>query len=552
LAYKLLYRFPFVIYFLPAKKLMNKIELLKTEKDGLDIKPDIERFAKEGWESIGEDDIERLKWYGLFLRKPTPGFFMLRVRIPNGYTHSYQFRALAEIAWKFGNGLIDITTRQQVQIRHLKIENVPEVLELLEAAGLNSIQTGLDNVRNIMGCPVAGLNPKEILNAFPVVESLTEHILENRAFSNLPRKFNIAITGCPDNCIHSETQDLALVPARREDSDKEVFGFNVLAGGKLGSGGYRIASSLDIFLTPEEVVEVCSEIIAIFRDHGDREVRTRNRLAFLLEDWGEDRFRQELSKRLKRPLTRSGTDLRLDEHSEHIGIYRQKQPNMNFVGIKIPVGRLSGEQFEHIAELAEKYGNGEIRISPSQTLILPNISDRKLGDLLEEDLLKEFDYNPHTVIKGLVSCVGKDYCSLAIIETKTRAREVADKLSQKLKNTAPLTMHWSGCPAGCGNHLVADIGLIGKRAKVDGQVVDAVDVFVGGRSGKHAKLAIKILEDVPCDRLPEVLEQVIPYHSRKKMHPIRNKKRKPPGKSIRKADGAQDLSQPPLPGVQAN
>jgi len=216
----------------------------------LDIKPDIQRFAQEGWETIGEDDIERLKWYGLFLRKPTPGFFMLRVRIPNGYTHSYQFRALAEIARKFGNGVIDITTRQQVQIRHLKIENVPEVLELLEAAGLNSIQTGLDNVRNIMGCPVAGLNPKEILNAFPVVESLTEHLLENRAFSNLPRKFNIAITGCPDNCIHSETQDLALVPARREDSDKEVHGFNVLAGGKLGSGGYRIASSLDIFLSP--------------------------------------------------------------------------------------------------------------------------------------------------------------------------------------------------------------------------------------------------------------------------------------------------------------
>ena len=530
---------------------MNIIELLKTEKDGLDIKPDIQRFAKEGWETISEDDIQRLKWYGLFLRKPTPGFFMLRVRIPNGYTHSYQVRTLAEIARKFGNGVIDITTRQQVQIRHLQIENVPEVLELLETAGLNSIQTGLDNVRNIMGCPVTGLSSREILNAFPVVESLTEHLLENRAFSNLPRKFNIAITGCPDNCIHSETQDLALVPARREDSEKEVYGFNVLAGGKLGSGGYRIASALDIFLPPEEVVEVCLEIIAIFRDHGDREVRTRNRLAFLLEDWGEDRFRQELSTRLKRPLTRAGTDLRHDEQSEHIGIYRQKQPGMSFVGIKIPVGRLSGEQFEHIATLAEKYGNGEIRISPSQTLILPNISDRKLGDLLEEDLLKEFDYNPHSVIKGLVSCVGNDYCSLAVIETKTRAREVASELSEKLKNTAPLTMHWSGCPAGCGNHLVADIGLIGKRVKVEGQIVDAVDVFVGGRSGKHAKLAIKILEDVPCDRLSEVLEQVVPYHSRKKMHPIKNKKKTPLGKSTRKADRAPSLSQPPAPEIQA-
>ncbi len=497
---------------------MNKIEQIKLEKDGLDIKQDIRRFAEQGWEEISEDDVQRLKWYGLFLRTPTPGHFMLRVRIPNGLTFSYQVKVLAQIAQGFGNGVIDVTTRQQIQIRHLKIENIPEVFELLEMTGLTSAQTGQDNVRNIMGCPVAGIHPKELLNASPEVQALTEHILGNREFSNLPRKFNVAITGCPDNCVHAETQDLALVPASKIINGETVLGFNVLAGGKLGSGGYRIASSLNVFITPEQALEVCSAVILIFRDHGSRENRSQNRLAFLLDEWGEDRFREELEKRLKRSLPPAANELRNTKSSEHIGIYRQKQPSMNYVGLKIPVGRIMGNKLEQLAELAERYGNGEIRISPAQTLILPNVSDKNLGDLLEEPLLKELDYHPSSIKRGLVSCVGSDYCHLAAIETKNRALEVASKLEETLGETAPITMHWSGCPAGCGNHLVADIGLLGKRVKLEGEVVDAVDVFVGGRAGPDPKLAVKIMENVPCDILPAVLEQVIPYHTREKMH----------------------------------
>jgi len=500
---------------------MNKIEELKLEKDGLNIKADIARFAETGWESIDEADLTRLKWYGLFLRKPTPGFFMLRVRIPNGFARSFQIKALATIAQRFGNGVIDITTRQQVQLRHLKIEDVPAVFDLMDDVGLTSLQTGLDNVRNIMGCPVAGLNPKEILSAYPVIEALNEHILNNPDFSNLPRKFNVAVTGCPQNCIHTETQDLSLVPASREENGETVLGFNIVAGGKLGSGGYRIATPLDVFVPSEEAVEVCAAIIGLYRDYGYRDIRTKNRLAFLLDDWGEDKFRAMLVRALDRELARAGTDLREDLAHEHIGIYRQKQPLMNFIGLKVPVGRLNHSQFRHLAELAEKFGTGEIRFSAGQTVILPNIPDRKLGDLLEDSLLKEFDYSPTSVIKGLVSCVGKDYCSLATIETKSRAMEVAEKLAQKIPDTAPISMHWSGCPAGCGNHLVADIGLIGKRARVNGSVMDAVDVFVGGRSGRYPTPATKILEDIPCDALPDVLAQIVPYHTRDKMHPVR-------------------------------
>ncbi len=507
---------------------MNKVEILKAEKNVLDIKNDLARFAREGWESISEDDVQRLKWYGLFLRKPTPGFFMLRVRIPNGFATADQLRVLSLMATQFGNEVIDITTRQQFQLRHLRIENIEAVFEALDSVGLTSLQTGIDNVRNIMGCPVAGLHPREIIDASPWVRALNQHILNNPEFVNLPRKFNVAITGCPDNCLHTETQDLALVPAAKVIAGKEHIGFNVLAGGKLGSGGYRIATPLNIFVHPEEVVEVCAEIILLFRDHGTRESRTQNRLAFLLDEWGEERFREELVLRLKRPLESAGQDKRLNEIKDHMGVFRQKGATMNFVGLKVIVGRIQASELYQVADLAEKFGKGEIRVSPHQALIIPHVPDKVLGDLLEESTLKNLLYAPSAIQKNLVSCVGKDYCHLAAIETKGQAVEVARKVEERLdlEKVGPISMHWSGCPAGCGNHLVGDVGFLGKKAKVDGAIVDAVDIFVGGRAGPHPKHAVKILENVPCDRLPQVLENIIPYHTRAKMHPIKRKRRR--------------------------
>ena len=503
---------------------MNKIEALKAERDGLDVREAIARYARDGWETITEDDVQRLKWYGIFLRNPTPGFFMIRVRIPGGKATAAQIRTLADIAAAHGNRLLDITTRQQIQLRQIRIEEVPTIFAKMQEVGLNSMQTGMDNVRNIMTCPVAGLHPDEVLDATPVVAAVTQEILGNREYTNLPRKYNVTITGCPDNCLHAETQDLALVPAFQEDGGTQTVGFNVLAGGKLGSGGYRIASPLDIFVAPLEVVEVFRAITFVYRDFGYREARTTARLAFLLDDWGEERFRKEVEARLGRALLPAGVDARKASVNDHGGIYRQKQAGLNYVGLKIPVGRIKASDLKQIAELADRYGTGEIRISPGQTLIIPNVEDGKLGDVSMEPLLKEFTYNPSPILKGLVSCVGNDYCNLAVIETKSRALETAKALEANLRmGIKPITMHWSGCPAGCGNHLVADIGLLGKKAKVDGQVVDAVDIFVGGRSGPDAKHAVKIMEDVPCEKLASVLEGLVPYHTRDKLHKTRGK-----------------------------
>jgi ferredoxin-nitrite reductase len=512
---------------------MNKIEAIKLERDGLAVKEMIDHYVKTGWESIPEDDVQRLKWYGVFLRNPTPGFFMIRVRIPGGKTASYQLRALADIAGTYGNGLLDLTTRQQIQLRQIRIENVPAVFAKMEEVGLTSLQTGMDNVRGVMTCPVAGLSPDEVLDATPIVRAMTEEILGNREYSNLPRKFNVAVTGCRDNCLHMETQDLALVPAHRDSGHGPRIGYNVLAGGKLGSGGYRVAMPLDIFVTPDEALDVSRAIIHIFRDHGPRENRTQARLAFLLEEWGECRFRQAVETRVGKSLSPAGTDARNLSEKSHVGIYRQKQPGMNYVGLKVLVGRITHGDLAKISALAERYGTGEIRISPAQALIIPNVSDRKVGDLDADPLVKQFAYNPSPLYNGLVSCVGNDYCNLAVIETKSRAVETAKVLEEKLETgLKPITMHWSGCPAGCGNHLVADIGLLGKKAKIDGKVVDAVDVFVGGRSGPNPKLAVKIMEDVPCDKLASVLEGLVPYHTREKMHRVR-------GGEARKAPAAR-------------
>ncbi len=498
---------------------MNKIEVLKTERDGLDIKKDIDRFATMGWEDIAEDDIQRLKWYGLFLRNPTPGFFMIRVRIPGGQGTAEQFRLLAELAGTYGNGILDFTTRQQIQIRQLKIQDVPTVFHKMEAVGLTSVQTGMDTIRNVLTCPVAGLSHTEWLDATPQVQALTKEIVGNRAYSNLPRKFNMAITGCLENCLHTETQDLALVPAGKEIQGQVVKGFNVLVGGKLGSGGYRIASALDVFVEPDEVVEVACAVIRAFRDYGFRDSRTTARLAFLLEEWGEVRFRYEVERIVGRPLCRAGQDMRKARESDHGGIFRQVQPGMNYVGLRVPVGRMHADDLLELARLSETYGRGEIRLGPNQAFILPHVHDKHVATLVDEPLLKKFVYNPSPVMKGLVSCVGNDYCNLAVIETKSRAMETAKKLEELVgPDIKPITMHWSGCPAGCGNHLVADVGMLGKKIKRQGKIVDAVDVFVGGRSGIDPKPATKLLEDVPCDELHTVLAGILPYHTREKMH----------------------------------
>jgi ferredoxin-nitrite reductase len=488
----------------------NAIEALKAVRDGLDVIGDLPRYAESGWQAIPKDDVERLKWWGIFLRRQSegePGYFMVRVRIPNGIATAAQVRELAAISQELGRGVLDVTTRQQLQLRWIRIEDVPELLARLRRVGLTTLQTGMDNVRNVVGCPLAGLVRTELFDASEVVRALTRRVVGNRAVTNLPRKFNVTITGCVENCTHPETQDLALVPAVREVDGRREVGFNVLVGGKMGSGGYRPAVPLDAFVTPEQAPEVCLAVVAVFRDCGPRQSRSKARLSFLLDRWGVARFRAAVEESLGRPLPRAGRDARQPGSSDHLGVVPQKQPGRCAVGLHVPVGRLHAPQLMEAARLSEVYGNGEVRFTTGQNLILPHVPEDRLHALLQEPLLRDLRADPPPAWRGLVSCTGTDYCNLALIDTKRRALAVARALEGRV--TRPLAVHWSGCPAGCGNHGVADVGLVGKKVRLGAEVVEAVDVYVGGRSGPDPVVGVKLLEDVPCDALLPVLEALL-------------------------------------------
>ena len=504
-----------------AAPTLNKAEQLKAEKDGLDVLPVIlKHAATDDWSGVDSADLDRMKWYGLFHRKRTPGFFMLRLRGICGRMNSAQFRVLADLCDEFGKGFCDLTTRQQIQLRWFRLKHVPEMWKRLAEVGLHSMQTGHDNVRGLVGCPAGGLTPQEAFDAYPVAEELTRRIVGNRAYTNLPRKFNITVTGCTENCCHAETQDIALVPAERSEGGQTEQGFNVLVGGKQGSGGYTPALPLNVFVSSEVAPTVCETIIAIFRDHGQRRVRNRARLRFLIEERGLWWLREELERRLGTSLLSAGQDLRSRHHSDHIGIFRQKQPGLNYVGLCVPVGRLTSEQLRGIAELADRYGNGEIRLTPDQNVLLAGIPDAKLDALTKEPLLAQLPYNPSPVLRGLVSCTGNDYCPLALIDTKgwalQVARELEETLGEELRALDGLTIRWSGCAAGCGLHQVADIGLQACRKRMPGgAIVDAAHVFVRGSAGPHPRVGLPLLSEVPCQQLSQAILPLVRHLRRR-------------------------------------
>lgn len=495
-----------------AKKTkLTKIEKIKLEKDGLDISAEIEKFAQQGFDSIGDDDLERLKWMGVFFRKHAKGYFMVRIRIPNGMLNSRQMRAIAWITNNLGRGTADITTRQQIQLRWIKISDIPRVLEILNESGLLTLQTGMDNIRNVVGCPVSGISRTELFRASDVVKRFNDIFVGNREYTNLPRKMNVTITACKENCTNFATQDIALVPATKTVSYSRLNGFNVFVGGKNGSGGFKKARPLDVFVTPEEAPETCKAIAVIYRDNGPRFARNKARLSFLIEEWGAEKFREALEITLGRPLERAGKDERFDGKSDHLGVFPQIAPGLNYIGLLVPVGRIRGGQMEESARLSEIYGNGEIRLTTQQNLIIPNIPDEKVNKILTERLLQELSPYPSAVMRTITSCSGIEYCNMALIETKNRAFEIGTELENLLPNFRPGSINWSGCPSGCGNHTIADIGLLGKKAKVGSEIVDAVDIFIGGESGSDSKPAIKIMENVPCRELTFVLEGLVQF-----------------------------------------
>lgn len=498
----------------PTEKL-NKFERLKAEKDGLAVLKDLDQFAQMGWEAINELDRDyRLKWAGIFFRPVTPGKFMMRLRLPQGILSGAQMRTLAEIVQRYGSdGCADITTRQNLQLRGIRIEDIPDIFARLQQADLTSIQSGMDNVRNVTGSPVAGIDADELIDtrelAVQIQDMITNNGKGNPAFSNLPRKFNIAIAGCRDNSIHAEINDIAFVPAFKD----QQIGFNVVVGGFFSAKRCEAAIPLNAWVAPHEVVAVCEAILVVYRDNGPRANRQKSRLMWLIDEMGLDGFRAAVEQKLGFTLKPAAPkDEILWEKRDHIGVYAQKQPGLNYVGLHIPVGRFYAEDMFELSRVAEVYGSGEIRLTVEQNVILPNVPDSRIDALLQEPILKKFSVEPSLLSRSLVSCTGAQFCNFALVETKNRAVKFTQELEQELTLARTVRMHWTGCPNSCGQPQVADIGFMGTKVRKNGKTLEGVDIYMGGKVGKDAHLGTCVMKSIPCEDLKPVVRDLLIQH----------------------------------------
>ncbi|REJ41456.1 MAG: ferredoxin--nitrite reductase [Microcystis flos-aquae DF17] len=492
---------------------LNKFEKFKAEKDGLAIKDELEHFAQIGWEAMDKTDLEhRLKWVGVFYRPVTPGKFMMRLRVPNGILSSEQMRVLGEIVQRYGDdGNADITTRQNLQLRGIRIEDIPDIFQRLKSVGMTSVQSGMDNVRNITGSPMAGLDADELIDTRELVQKVQDMITNygqgNYQFSNLPRKFNIAIEGGRDNSVHAEINDIAFVPAYKEGE----LGFNVVVGGFFSAKRCEAAIPMNVWVRPnQEVVDLCRGILEVYRDNGLRANRQKSRLMWLIDEWGIEEFRTRVANQLGYPLATAAEKDAIDwEKRDHLGVFPQKQEGLSYIGLCVPVGRLFADDMFDLARIAEVYGSGELRLTVEQNVIIPNIAAENMPTLLTEPLLAKFTPNPTPLQRALVSCTGAQFCNFALIETKNKAVDLIRQLDAELNIPRGVRIHWTGCPNSCGQPQVADIGLMGTKARKDGKTVEGVDLYMGGKVGKDAHLGSCVQKGIPCEDLKSVLTSIL-------------------------------------------
>ncbi|KAI3991986.1 hypothetical protein MKX01_014877 [Papaver californicum] len=504
---------------------INPSEKIKIEKEPMKlvVEDGIKQLSQISLEEIEKskstkDDIDvRLKWLGLFhRRKHQYGRFMMRLKLPNGVTTSEQTRYLASVIKKYGkDGCADVTTRQNWQIRGVELPDVPEIMEGLLSVGLTSLQSGMDNVRNAVGSPLAGIDPLEIVDTRPYTNLLSQFITDNSRgnldFTNLPRKWNVAVVGTHDLYEHPHINDLAYMPATKNGR----FGFNLLVGGFFSPKRCAEAIPLDAWVPADDILPVCKAILEAYRDLGTRGNRQKTRMMWLIDELGVEGFRSEVVKRLpQQELERSSEEDLVQaqwERRDYFGVHPQKQEDLSFVGLHVPVGRLQANDMYELAHLADEYGSSELRLTVEQNIIIPNVENSKIEKLLNEPLLKDrFSPEPPILMKGLVACTGNQFCGQAIIETKARALQVAEEVHKLVEVTKPVRMHWTGCPNTCGQVQVADIGFMGCMTRDEfGKICEGADVYLGGRIGSDSHLAEIYKKAVPVKNLVPLVVDIL-------------------------------------------
>jgi sulfite reductase beta subunit-like hemoprotein len=484
----------------------NPVERIKRDKAPLGIRDELPALIAAGYEAVPEEDIVRLQWWGLYHDKPKIGTFMLRVKLPAGFVEPEKLRAIGEVSNRFGRGVGELATRQNVQLHHLSLESLPDVFAHLDAAGITTAGGCGDTVRNITGSPVQGIDPLELFDCTEVIQQAADFFYGNPDFSNLPRKHKYSIAATPDRDNAPEINCIALVGAIHEGEE----GFGVLVGGGLSSVP-RIARELGVFVPKDEAVEVLAAITGAWADDLNYRVsRVKARLKFMIDDIGPEGMRERVEQRLGRAL--ADFDLPAPELAsrDHLGVNAQKQPGLSYIGVPVHLGLISGDQMIAVADLAERAG-ADVRITRQQNFLVANVADERVDEVTAGLAAIGLPLADNHLRGRAVGCTGEPHCNFSVTETKQRLGRLIEHLEARFGDAiSSLGLQLDGCPHACAQHWIADLGFQGTTARdADGKRVQAYDIFVRGGLGPDAQIGKALFRRVPSAELDAAVAGLI-------------------------------------------
>ena len=493
-------------------KKQNKIEKVKELKNPQEAMDKLQEYARDGFDSIPDEDKSYfLKCFGIYYREKTPKQFMLKLRIPGGFLNAKQAKVIGECAKEFGQDYLDLTTRQQCELRYLDIENLPTIIQRLDDVGINAYQTGVDNIRGIVADPLDDLAFDNVIPSHNTLLKLQDKFLKNSDWiSTLPRKFNTSITGNISNRCNVYGNDCCFVLAQKDG----MFGYNLYLGGRVG----HIAKSADIFLRDEdEVLKAFSSITEIFKTYGFRDNRNKNRLMFLIDAVGMDVMAKAIREYAGVDFLSAGETITANDYSEPDHGKVQLRDGTMAVHVVVPSGIFKGSSLVKTAELSEQYGSSELRLDMEQSLYIVGVKDSQA--LLNEPFFSEYKSLNTPYFNHLIACAGTDHCPFGVIENKNDAIAMSTYLDKAVPlEKGRIRMYWSACVKGCGIHGLGDIGFEGCKAKVDGVNGSGVNIYLGGKLTGESQEGHSVLKGAPLEYAKYYVESLVSEYKRLRLN----------------------------------
>ncbi|MGE5156674.1 MAG: NirA family protein [Gemmatimonas sp.] len=496
-----------------GKKLADQ-EKFKREQHPFDA---YERLKEQATDNTAPSPADNFRWryYGLFYVAPAQDSYMCRLRVPNGILKHWQFSGLADLAEAFGGGYSHVTTRANIQIRDILPKNSVALIEGIQDLGLCSRGSGADNIRNVTGTPTAGIDPQELIDTRAYAREWHFHILNDRSLYGLPRKFNVAFDGGGRIAVLEDTNDIAFAAVEVRDG----FGIEPGVWFRLGIGGITghkdFAKETGIIVKPAEATLVADAIVRLFIETGDRTNRLKARLKYVLDGIGVDKFMAGVEERLGRKLVRAPSDAMAPrpafDRLAHIGVQKQKQQGLNWIGVVLPLGKLSCEQMRGLAKIAQDLGDGEIRLTVWQNLLISGVRDENVALATAAIERLGLATKASQIRAGLIACTGNKGCKFAAADTKGHAAAIGDWCETRVNMDTPLNIHLTGCHHSCAQHYISDIGLIAAKvpAGEGEEVVEGYHLFAGGGFGPHAEIGREVYRDLKAEDAPRTVERLL-------------------------------------------